>query len=110
MLEDVGEDDGVETAAPQRFAHLVDLRQVGLNRLLDALSRHDHGIAARLDAHDAIGAALDGLRCGGESAADVEDIAAAAVAPQAEEAPIDVLEILVGAGLEHVYVGRSSSA
>src|SRR5437868_14114006 len=80
MLEHVGEDDGVEAAAADGAAHVVDVGQVGLDDLLDALPRLYHRLAAGLDADHAFGAALDVLRGGGEAEARIEDVAIATVA------------------------------
>ena len=101
MFEDIGENDGVEASPVQRVAHFVDLREVHLDHLLDAPPRHDHRIAARVDPHHTIAAALDVMRRGGEAACDVEHVAAAALAPETEETPVDVLEVSVLLRFKH---------
>src|SRR5207244_5575071 len=101
MFEDIGENDGVEASPVQRVAHFVDLREVHLDHLLDAPPRHDHRIAARVDPHHTIAAALDVMRRGGEAACDVEHVAAAALAPETEETPVDILEVSVLLRFKH---------
>ena len=91
MFEDVGEDDDVEAPAGRATVIL----QIGVNDFADARARHRDRLGARLDSGDAVAALCDVLRSRGEAAADVEHVEVLAVAPEAEQAPVDVLEVLV---------------
>src|SRR5207302_1178635 len=103
MFEYVRENDDVESPAGERV-----VLKIGMNDFAHARARHSHGFRARLDSGDAIAALLDVLRGGRESTADVENIEIFSSAPQAEQTPVDVFEVLVAGRFIHGFYLRIS--